>query len=107
MSKAKYNFYEYEKKYKKHKGKQYGSRNKYSEFDEVKSDFQKLCFDVKKMFAKKMKHKQYKNLSRKRNEDVAKKACVGILGFVILSFVISLPVAIVVCLVIAGLYYCK
>ncbi|MGL4740078.1 MAG: hypothetical protein ACRC41_04645 [Sarcina sp.] len=110
MSKTKYNFYEYEKSYKrqqKQQKKYTNSRNKSSEFDEIKSDFQKLCFDVKKIFNKKIKHKHHKNLCDKKHEEVVKKACIGILGFVILSAVISFPVAMIVCLTIAGLYYCK
>ncbi|MGL4450348.1 MAG: hypothetical protein ACRCTZ_04035 [Sarcina sp.] len=93
-----------------------GSKKKYkmkkrkvNEYDEIKEDAYKLCYDVKRLFNKKRSNgfKIPKNNSCTSEFKTIKFLCLGIIGFILMSSVITFPAALLVCLLGALLYYYK
>ena len=110
MGKDKYNFYDYKKDSyrgtKKSKSKK--KTGVYDEYSDIKKDFSKLFCDIKKVFSnKKGKVFKVKKINASNNEKLVKKACIGLLGFVIMSFVLTFPIALIITLILSFVYMKK
>lgn len=109
FGRPKYTYYSYSDNngYRGSKKKYKAKKRKVSEYDEIKDDAYKLCYDVKKLFSKKSGGKGFKILKNKKcgsNFKSTKLVCLGIVGFILMSAVITFPVALLVCLVGVLLY---
>ena len=107
MGKDKYNFYDYKKDYyrgsKKSKSKK--KTGVYDEYSDIKKDFSKLFCDIKKVFkVKKSGIFKVKKTNVSNNEKLVKKACIGILGFIVMSFILTFPIALIITLILSFVY---
>lgn len=116
MSKSKYNYYNpRSKSYEKSKGKRSSKSVKrsiyISEFDELKEDTTKVFSDIKNIFCKKtnsvFKFKSKQKVKKNSKEILVRNACIGVLCFAVMSFVLTFPIALIIALVMAGLYFSK
>lgn len=111
FGRPKYTYYSYSDNdgYRSSKKKYKAKKRSINEYDEIKEDAYKLCYDVKKLFSKKTNNgwKLSKCNKVKRKSSVSKFICLGIIGFILMSAVITFPVAFLVCLIGLLLYSCK
>ncbi|MGL4989773.1 MAG: hypothetical protein ACRC57_01215 [Sarcina sp.] len=105
----KYNYYKesnFRKKNKDNKSKNY-RKNCKNEFEELKEDALKVCSDIKNIVCnKKNTFLNKKNKNNNKNEILVRNICIGIVGFTIMSLVVTFPVALVITILI-GIFFVK
>ncbi|MGL4760275.1 MAG: hypothetical protein ACRC6T_03160 [Sarcina sp.] len=111
FSRPKYTYYSHkdDNNYRGSKKKKYkAEKRKVSDYDEIKEDAYKFCYDVKKLFNKKGGCKIKVPKSNCCNDRKTMRAiCLGLIGFTLMSTVITFPLALFVCLIGALLYSTK
>lgn len=102
-------------KYNYHSSKKASSRSYRSEkhskndFTELKEDVGRICYDIKKMFSKKTNGiiSNKVKVRKTKQEIMARNICLALGGFILMSIVLTFPVALIITIVLAGLYLKK
>ena len=107
----KYTYYSYTEnnRYRGSKSKCSAKKRDDDNYEIIKNDAYKLCYDMKKLFNKKKRivFKKSKYQAYTNNEKVVKFIFLGVISFMLMSLVITFPGAFLVCLIGYLLYSCK
>ncbi|WP_066872500.1 hypothetical protein [Clostridium mediterraneense] len=89
------------RKSKNYSRKKYNKSNNFS-YSDIKEDLKNLYNDFRKGFKNK---KVVIPPAKSREGELIKKALVGLLVFIILSCIVSFPISLLICLILAALYF--